>query len=76
MNPSAQALTLYMYTPDLIALREHLLANGLQVPPIRHPGYMPSGEMELVDPNGYAVAIAHWGKSEQEAWEERIRAKT
>lgn len=74
MDPSAQAFTLYMYTPDLIGLREHLLANGVQVPPIRHPGYMPSGELELVDPDGYAIAIGHWGKTEQEAWEKRIGA--
>jgi catechol 2,3-dioxygenase-like lactoylglutathione lyase family enzyme len=76
MDPSAQALTLYMYTPDLIALREHLLANGVKVRPIGRPGYMPSGEIRFTDPDGYAVAVAHWGKSEQEAWEERIGAKT
>jgi hypothetical protein len=74
MDPLGQAFTLYMYTPDLIALREHLLASGVQVPPIRHPGYMPSGEMELLDPDGFAIAIGHWGKTEQEAWEKRIGA--
>jgi catechol 2,3-dioxygenase-like lactoylglutathione lyase family enzyme len=37
-SPSgAHGLMLYMYTPDLESLREHLLANGLEVSTIRHP---------------------------------------
>jgi predicted enzyme related to lactoylglutathione lyase len=74
MDPSAQALILYMYTPDLMTLRERLLASSVQVAPIQHPEYMPSGEMQFVDPDGYAIAVAHWGKTEHEAWERRIGA--
>ena len=70
--PSAQGLILYMYTPDLVALREHLLGNGVQVPAISYPDHMLSGEVQLRDPDGYAIAVGHWGKSEQEAWEKRI----
>jgi len=76
VDASAQAVLLYMYTPDLTGLREHLLASGVQVPPIRYPGYMPSGEITMADPDGYVVIVAHWGKSEHEAWEKRISAKT
>ena len=72
IDPSAQALMLYMYTPDLAGLREHLLGNGVQVPPIRHPEYMPSGEIGITDPDGFLIIVAHWGKSEHEAWEKRI----
>jgi hypothetical protein len=61
-----------MYAPDLVALRAELQGNGIAVPPIAYPEYMPSGEMRLTDPDGYCVIIAHWGKSEQEAWEKRI----
>jgi len=75
VDPSAQAVFLYMYTPDLAGLREHLLASGVNVSPIRYPEYMRSGEMRIDDPDGYAILVAHWGKSEQEAWEERIGAK-
>jgi hypothetical protein len=75
VDPSVQAVMLYMYTPDLIGLREHLLASGIKVPPIRHPGYMPSGEIRLDDPDGYTVLVAHWGKAEHEAWEKRIGTK-
>ncbi len=67
---------LYMYTPDLVALREQLLASGIAVPSISYPGYMPSGEIQLRDPDGYVVLVAHWGKPEQEAWEKRISAKS
>jgi hypothetical protein len=66
---------LCMYTPDLPALHEQLLAAGLNVPPIRCPEYMPSGEIQFSDPDGNSIIISHWGKSEQEAWEKRIGRK-
>lgn len=75
VNASAQSVLLYMYTPDLIGLREQLLASGVQVPAISHPQYMPSGELRIVDPDGYTILVGHWGRSEQEAWENRIGAK-
>jgi hypothetical protein len=36
---------------------------------------MPGGEMRLSDPDGYAILLFHWGKTEQEAWEKRIDGK-
>ena len=71
-----RGVMLCMYTPDLRALREHLLANGVNAPAIRFPPYMPSGEIQLADPDGYPVVISHWGKAEHEAWEKRIGVKT
>jgi len=64
---------LYMYTPDLAALREQLLAAAVQVAPITRPPYMPSGEISLTDPDGYRIFVAHWGKPEHDAWEQRLR---
>ena len=75
VDPSAQGFMLYTYAPDLLALRADLQKNGVAVPPIGYPEYMPSGEMRLVDPDGYSVTVAHWGKSEQETWEKRIKAQ-
>ena len=75
VNASAHPVMLCMYTPDLTALREHLLASGVNVPPIKHPGYMPSGEITLADPDGNIIIVSHWGKSEHEAWEKRISEK-
>jgi len=71
-DPAVQGVMLYMYVPDLKALREQLIAGGVKAPAIGYPGYMPSGEINLADPDGYRIAIAHWGKEEQEAWEKRI----
>ncbi|MGD0227224.1 MAG: VOC family protein [Terriglobia bacterium] len=67
---------LYTYTPDLTGLREHLLASGVTVPSIEYPGYMPSGEITIADPDGNIIIVGHWGKPEHEAWEKRISEKT
>jgi Glyoxalase/Bleomycin resistance protein/Dioxygenase superfamily len=67
VDSSAQAFMLYLYTPNLPDLRNHLLANGIKVSPIKYQEYMPRGEINLADPNGYKIEIGHWGKSEQEA---------
>ncbi len=75
LDPAAQGVLFYMYTPDLAGLREQLMAAGVKVPPIRFPDYMPSGEIMLRDPDGYVILIGHWGKAEHEAWEKRIGAK-
>lgn len=75
LNPAAQSVLFYMYTPDLAALREQLLAAGVRVPPISRPPYMPSGEICLRDPDGYCVLVGHWGQAEHEAWLQRIGAK-
>jgi hypothetical protein len=75
VDGSTQSFMLYMYTPDLVGLREQLLASGVQVPPIKYPEHMPSGEIKIADPDGYSIAIGHWGASEQEAWEKRLSAK-
>ncbi len=42
-----QAVMFYLNTPDLIALREHLLARGVKVSPITSPNYMPKGEIRV-----------------------------
>jgi catechol 2,3-dioxygenase-like lactoylglutathione lyase family enzyme len=76
VDASAHGVMLCMYTPDLTGLREHLLASGVKVPPIKYPEYMPSGEIAIADPDGNIIVVSHWGKSEHEAWEKRISEKT
>ena len=71
----AQGFLLYLYAPDLPALREHLLANGVSVPSIKALPYMPSGMVNFRDPDGYILEIGHWGKAEHEAWKKRIATK-
>lgn len=52
-----QAILFYLYSPDLIALREHLLAKGVKVSAITYPDYMPKGEIRVEDPDGYCLLI-------------------
>jgi catechol 2,3-dioxygenase-like lactoylglutathione lyase family enzyme len=74
-HASPPALMLVMYAPNLAALREHLLANGVAVSAIKYPAYMPSGEINFRDPDGNFLSICHWGKKEHEAWEKRLIEK-
>ena len=55
--PSQQAVVFYLYSPDLVALREHLLTRGVKVSNITYPDYMPKGEICLKDPDGYCLLI-------------------
>lgn len=54
---SQQAVLFYLYSPDLVALRESLLAAGVKVSVITHPPYMPKGEIRVDDPDGYCLLI-------------------
>jgi hypothetical protein len=61
VTPGQQAVLFYLYSPDLIALREHLLASGVKVSPITYPDYMPKGEIRVEDPDGYVLLIGQAG---------------
>jgi hypothetical protein len=54
---SQQAVLFYLYSPDLIALRDHLLAKSVPVPAITYPEYMPKGEIRVEDPDGYVLLV-------------------
>ena len=71
-EPRQQATLFVMYTPELAALRDRLLAEGVAVSEIRRPEYMPSGTMHLSDPDGFSLEICHWGDEEHTTWLERI----
>jgi len=72
VDQCARCFMLYLYTADLVALRAHLMENGITVPPIQTPVYMPSGEVTISDPDGYRVFVGHWGDGEHQAWLRRI----
>jgi catechol 2,3-dioxygenase-like lactoylglutathione lyase family enzyme len=67
--PPDDRFLLYLYTPDLSALRTQLSSAGVEVSPISYPEHMRSGEICLKDPDGYSILIGHWGQSEHEAWQ-------
>ena len=74
-SETRHAVLTAMYTPDLPALREHLLASGIDAPPITRPGYMPSGSLSLRDPDGYIIDIHHWSDAEHQAWLKSLEQK-
>jgi catechol 2,3-dioxygenase-like lactoylglutathione lyase family enzyme len=59
--PSQQAVLFYLYSPDLVALREYLLAKGVRASAITYPSYMPGGEIRVEDPDGYVLLIGQAG---------------
>ena len=58
---SQQAVLFYLYSQDLVALREHLLAHGVTASAISYPEYMPKGEICIEDPDGYCLLIGQAG---------------
>ena len=55
--PEHQAVLFYLYTKDVAALRQHLLASGIEVSEIKYPPHMDEGEIELADPDGYTLLV-------------------
>jgi catechol 2,3-dioxygenase-like lactoylglutathione lyase family enzyme len=58
---SQQAVLFYLYSPNLVALREYLISAGVRVSPITCPDYMPKGEVWVKDPDGYTLLIGQAG---------------
>lgn len=58
IDPAGQGVLFYLYSRDLAALREQLLANGIRVGEIEDGSPGPSQEMRLADPDGYVLMVA------------------
>jgi predicted enzyme related to lactoylglutathione lyase len=58
IEPAGQGVLFYLYSDDLAALREQLLANGIHVGEIEDGTPGPSQEMRLTDPDGYVLKVA------------------
>jgi hypothetical protein len=61
VTASQQAVLFYLYSPNLVALRDSLLANGVKVSEITYPEYMLKGEICIEDPDGYCLLIGQAG---------------
>ncbi len=66
---------IYLYTDELPALREHLIANGVKVSEINHPDHMKKGEICVPDPDGYAVFVGQWDAETHKNWETERRVR-
>jgi catechol 2,3-dioxygenase-like lactoylglutathione lyase family enzyme len=58
VHPSPAGILFYLYATNLVVLREELLAAGQTPGPIHYPDYLPKGELQLDDPDGYSLMIA------------------
>jgi hypothetical protein len=58
IDPARQGVLFYLYSSDLAALRQQLLASGVDVGEIEGGGPGPKQEMRLIDPDGYVLMVA------------------
>jgi catechol 2,3-dioxygenase-like lactoylglutathione lyase family enzyme len=57
VDAKAQRASLYLYAEDLKALHAKLESAGVKVGEIQYPFYLPKGEFQTFDPDGYVVNI-------------------
>ena len=60
IDPAGQGVLFYLYSDNLAALREQLLADGLRVGEIVDGTPGPPEEMRLTDPDGYVLMVAQF----------------
>jgi ketosteroid isomerase-like protein/catechol 2,3-dioxygenase-like lactoylglutathione lyase family enzyme len=58
IDPAGQGVLFYLYSPDLVALRDQLLAAGIEAGEIVDGSPGPAEEMRVVDPDGYVLMVA------------------
>jgi len=58
IDPASQSILFYLYAPDLVGLRDHLVSQGLTPGEIVDGTPGPALEMRLDDPDGYCLMIA------------------
>jgi hypothetical protein len=56
--PAAQGILFYLYSPDLAALREQVLAGGIDAGQISDGTPAPREQMRVIDPDGYVLMVA------------------
>src|SRR5437762_3245742 len=57
VKPELQGVMLVLYTSELPAVREQLVAAAEKPTEIERPPWMPSGHIMLRDPDGYTVGV-------------------
>jgi catechol 2,3-dioxygenase-like lactoylglutathione lyase family enzyme len=60
MNPQAQDVLFYLYSPDVVAYHAELKAKQLKVSSLTYPEYMKAGEFRIEDPDGYTLLVGQW----------------
>jgi catechol 2,3-dioxygenase-like lactoylglutathione lyase family enzyme len=58
IDPAGQGVLFYLYSSNLAALREQMVAEGIDVGEISDGTPGPQEEMRLTDPDGYVLMVA------------------
>jgi uncharacterized glyoxalase superfamily protein PhnB len=58
IDPAGQGVLFYLYSSNLVALRDQILAAGIDVGEIVDGTPGPRQEMRLTDPDGYVLMVA------------------
>ena len=58
VDPAGQGVLFYLYAPDLAALRDQLLAHGVDAGEIVDGSPGPRQELKVTDPDGYVLMVA------------------
>jgi ketosteroid isomerase-like protein len=67
IDPAAQGVLFYLYSPDLVALREQLLVYGVAAGEIEDGTPGPRQELKLTDPDGYVLMVAQTEPQDSES---------
>jgi catechol 2,3-dioxygenase-like lactoylglutathione lyase family enzyme len=59
VEPAQQGMHFYVYVEDVKRYHSELADKGIEVGPIETRFYMPGGEFEVRDPDGYRLLIGH-----------------
>jgi catechol 2,3-dioxygenase-like lactoylglutathione lyase family enzyme len=58
VDPAGQGILFYLYSDNLVALREQLLAEGIDAGEIVDGTPGPREEIRITDPDGYVLRVA------------------
>ncbi|HEY1658089.1 MAG TPA: VOC family protein [Candidatus Sulfotelmatobacter sp.] len=53
LNSGSRHMMFYLYSTDMKAYREQLIARGIEVGKVTYPFWMPNGEFQVDDPDGW-----------------------
>jgi predicted enzyme related to lactoylglutathione lyase len=57
LDPGPRHMMFYLYTTDMPAYREQLIARGVAVGKVTHPFWTPNGEFQVDDPDGWVWIV-------------------
>ncbi|MGO8794431.1 MAG: VOC family protein [Candidatus Sulfotelmatobacter sp.] len=57
LSPGPRHIMFYLYTIDMPRYREQLIARGVTVGKVTYPFWMPNGEFQVDDPDGWVWIV-------------------